>query len=433
MSHDPFDHGAFWDAYSATWERDVGAPGAHDALGSEWSTPEVTGRVLRRFAFPYLHPEAAVLEIGPGSGKFSRLLVERCRSLTLADISRSMLARANQACGGHAREVPIEDGHLDLPAGSFDFVLSYDVFLHLEAEEVFRYFAGANRVLRPGGVFTVHTSTFETRWGLHSFLLQIRDQRPRIGSRYGGRMYPLTDRIMRRFAEHSGFAAVDAETHSPSKDLLYAFRKVRPARPWNFLATPRLAGRLELSERVGGSDRRELYSGRDAATGTPQLLLLGEADDERIQAAARAAVPQHPFLAAPCGGEVADGFSVARYPGHEPVSLTRVPPVWPAKWLVGFAEGLLAAHEHGLAHGDVSARFIVRDAIDEGLRLVGLYEPHPEASAEVVRRDIGGLARLLRRARIERGRGLAQQLGASLLADPSTEELRRVAAVLRDW
>ncbi len=433
---DPFAHAEFWNGYSRRWDETVRPHIDGDILGEEWAPPDHTRYVFERFAAPYLRPDARVVEIGPGGGKFSRLLIERCRELVLVDISREMLARANRACGGRAREVLVEDGRLAaLETAGVDLVFSYDVFIHLESEEVLRYLAEVNRVLRQGGIFSIHTSNFESRWGLHSYLQQLGHGMHRIGSRYGGRMYPLTPTILRRLAEHSGFAVADRHANPKDKDILYALRKARPARLWTFLTSPELHGRFELCERFGGSDRHELVAALEVETGDKVVLALGDSADPALAAIGHAQVPDHPCLAAPAGWHEHGSIGIVRFPlacgrglSQQPSQDSRPPA---AAAFGKLLEGLLAAHAAGLTHGNLGPELIAETEDGTGLLLFGLAAPEPADAADLRARDIAAVGPMLEAAagRGDAPAGLAAAAG-ELASHPGAATLARITATL---
>jgi SAM-dependent methyltransferase len=94
-----------------------------------------------------LPPTAAVLELGPGTGKLTRLLVssfERVIAVEPDPEMRAMLAAACPAADGRhgrAEEIP-------LPAGSVDGVFAAEAFHWFDGD---RALAEIARVLRPGG------------------------------------------------------------------------------------------------------------------------------------------------------------------------------------------------------------------------------------------------------------------------------------------
>ena len=435
-----FLHGNFWDQYSQAWDQEVRPQIEGQILGEEWTSPERTEFVYRNFAEPFCDRQSKVVEIGPGGGKFSRRLVERCAELTLVDISADMLRRAGEACGGRARILHVEDGRLTaLDSDSIDLVFSFDVFIHLESEEVFRYFAEVNRVLRGGGIFSVHTSTFESRWGFHSYLQQFRDNSASIGSRYGGRMYPMSDGIVRRFIEHSGFEVVTSYSSRQDKDLIYVLRKVGPARVWDFVVnTPELSSRIELSERLGGSSQRELFSGLDIAAGKRVVFLLGDAGDPVLVSIAATEPPKAPGLLADGQFLEHGSFALASFPCQLPWTFD----AWleqdrgekaadPNTLLAQFAEALLLTHDQGLVHGELNPGSVIWDEADDVLCLVGLY-PAEEAAEELRLSDLRGLGRLLARAGVASDDEPLGQLLEELEESPSRETAEEMIAQLRD-
>src|SRR5262245_3369410 len=93
-------------------------------------------------------------EIGSGEGIVARVLARRCRSLECTDISRSFLAVAQETCREHKNVYfhLIEADFLDfLPARAFDFGYSFNVFVHLNAYDIFFYLRSVERLLKSGG------------------------------------------------------------------------------------------------------------------------------------------------------------------------------------------------------------------------------------------------------------------------------------------
>ena len=90
------------------------------------------------------------LDVGCGGGRWSRWLRERGATVVAIDPTPSMLETA-------ARLSPGVEFHrmsataIDLPAASFDLVMSVTVIQHLRPEEQERAAAAMVRVLRPGG------------------------------------------------------------------------------------------------------------------------------------------------------------------------------------------------------------------------------------------------------------------------------------------
>jgi 2-polyprenyl-3-methyl-5-hydroxy-6-metoxy-1,4-benzoquinol methylase len=97
-------------------------------------------------------PGSRVLEIGPGTGRFTRLLVEKAARVDVVDISQEMLAEVRQRVGSDRintinKSVYLIDD-LDL-YGDYDLALGMRVLPHLEEpQKALTVLAGA---VKPGG------------------------------------------------------------------------------------------------------------------------------------------------------------------------------------------------------------------------------------------------------------------------------------------
>ena len=103
-----------------------------------------------------IQPVSRGFEIGSGEGTVARILAAQCQSLDCNDISQSFLAKARANCAQYPNVSfhRIESEYLDhLPANSFDFGFSLNVFIHFNAYDVFHYLQSVKRILKPGGVF----------------------------------------------------------------------------------------------------------------------------------------------------------------------------------------------------------------------------------------------------------------------------------------
>jgi SAM-dependent methyltransferase len=107
--------------------------------------------------FDLVRPEAELLEIGCGIGRFAAALGPRVRHYLGIDVSYGMVEAARRRCAGLANVEIRHVGGRDLAefsAARFDAVLAIDVFPHLVASEpglAARHIAEAARVLKPGG------------------------------------------------------------------------------------------------------------------------------------------------------------------------------------------------------------------------------------------------------------------------------------------
>lgn len=107
-----------------------------------------------------------VLEVGPGTARFSIPLLQKNNRMTLVDISSGMLATARgniEAAGlGERVEAYIEQSVYQLPFddASFDHAISLNVFNHLERPgEALKQLA---RVIRPGSTLLVNYANLQS-------------------------------------------------------------------------------------------------------------------------------------------------------------------------------------------------------------------------------------------------------------------------------
>jgi len=93
-----------------------------------------------------------ILEIGCGTGAFSRLLARRAENVLAIDLSPEMIRRARERSALHTNIdfVTADVMTLDLPDGRFDCVATLTTMHHLPAEAALRKIRSA---LKPGGLF----------------------------------------------------------------------------------------------------------------------------------------------------------------------------------------------------------------------------------------------------------------------------------------
>jgi 2-polyprenyl-3-methyl-5-hydroxy-6-metoxy-1,4-benzoquinol methylase len=103
-------------------------------------------------------PGDEILDVGCGSGLYTRVLAERGARVVATEFAPTPLALAKRNVGELGRDVEfrLEDAQaLSLPAGRFDKVLLTEVIEHVP--DPARAVAEAARVLRPGGVLAIST------------------------------------------------------------------------------------------------------------------------------------------------------------------------------------------------------------------------------------------------------------------------------------
>ncbi|MFE5871891.1 class I SAM-dependent methyltransferase [Streptomyces roseifaciens] len=98
---------------------------------------------------------ADCLEIGPGYGATTRVLVRKVEKLSVVEADAEYAARLRTLFGERVDVVYGDGADIPFPEARFDSVACFTMLHHVPSlTEQDRLFAEAHRVLRPGGVFT---------------------------------------------------------------------------------------------------------------------------------------------------------------------------------------------------------------------------------------------------------------------------------------
>jgi SAM-dependent methyltransferase len=235
-----------WSDYARAWNladaRSVGGEGVR-FLGDEWTQenveitggtsyglPEEKARSLREhlkssLVDPFL-PRAPSegLEIGPGGGRATEVLLPKARVLHLLD-SVEMLDHLRRRFPDAAslRYHPMDGRTLpDLPGESLDFVFSFDTFVHFEPRLTYWYLKQMVPLLLPGGIGIVHYSDVLTPIGWRQFENDLQDN---IGGRSKFYAFGVMCRpLMRKFLDELGLRLI-AEPDVIPRDAVAVFEK----------------------------------------------------------------------------------------------------------------------------------------------------------------------------------------------------------------
>jgi SAM-dependent methyltransferase len=123
--------------------------GAEDVWN--WGSPAGRRRARRRAGFflEHLGPGTRALEIGCGTGHFTRLCAPSGAEITATDISETLLREARERTDAPNVTYAPADAHaLEFEDGGFDVVYGSSVLHHLDVD---RTLGELRRVLRPGG------------------------------------------------------------------------------------------------------------------------------------------------------------------------------------------------------------------------------------------------------------------------------------------
>jgi len=109
-------------------------------------------------ALPFLRPDSAVLEFGPGRGSWTKALLAyvpegRVETVDFLDVTSWLLP---ERYGGRLVCHQVESMDLDcVQDESFDFIWSFGVLVHLNSSQIAEVLSAARRKVRRGGV-SVH-------------------------------------------------------------------------------------------------------------------------------------------------------------------------------------------------------------------------------------------------------------------------------------
>ena len=170
-----------WEAYARRMAREQAQVG--DAwndpaqMGLDVDTPEdVVPYLDRTMIEPFFGTCDVLLEIGAGGGRFTEVLLPRCKKLIAVDTSPTMLDLLRERFAGDSRfECRLVDGRGlgRIADDSVDAAFSYGVFVHLQHWDIYHYLAELGRVLKPGGKALIQHSNLLSDLGWAKFEREV--------------------------------------------------------------------------------------------------------------------------------------------------------------------------------------------------------------------------------------------------------------------
>jgi SAM-dependent methyltransferase len=133
-----------------------------EIYGMHWGDPEAVqplAFVKKTYMTPYIRPESTGLEIGPGGGRWTQYLTKMKR-LYVVDYHQVMLDEIKWLTG-KPHITAIRNNGNDFPGvpdKAIDFLMSFDVFVHLDHDIIAAYLANMRRILKPDAVVLLHYS-----------------------------------------------------------------------------------------------------------------------------------------------------------------------------------------------------------------------------------------------------------------------------------
>jgi SAM-dependent methyltransferase len=143
------------------WDGEYAWSQGGDEWSAGWGGPDAQWHFtlwprLRQFL-----PASAILEIGPGHGRWTRYLLDYCESYVGVDLSEQSVDRCRRrfAAVEHV-EIQLTDGKSLAGVGdrSIDFAFSFDSLVHVEEDVLDGYLRELARALTPDGVAFLHHS-----------------------------------------------------------------------------------------------------------------------------------------------------------------------------------------------------------------------------------------------------------------------------------
>ena len=240
-----------WDYYASKWKPDVFQQSTDygiQHIGDEWTVEvENSGQnaygldhapssinfdqyISEQLLIPYLPSNPAEgLEIGPGGGRLTALLLKTTRTLHVAEPSKSMIQHLKNRFGNlSALQYHQTDGKT-LPAlrpESLDYVVSFDVFVHFEPRLIYWYLSQIQKLLKPGGTGIIHYSNVLTMPGWQLFEQQL--ERNVDGRTEYGAFGVMCPQLMTKFLEVLKLEISSVDVGVVPRDGVAVFHKSSP-------------------------------------------------------------------------------------------------------------------------------------------------------------------------------------------------------------
>ncbi len=164
------------------------------------------------------------LEIGPGGGRLSALLLKRTRQLNLVESSKEMISILKKRFKGEKSiQYFLNDGK-NLPHfEGLDYVFSFDVFVHFEPRLIFWYLKQIKTLLKKSGIGIIHYSDIRNKKIFPQFENSLpKNLIQRTDFAEFGVMCP---QIMETFLDRLDFEIIESDLKVIPRDSITVFRK----------------------------------------------------------------------------------------------------------------------------------------------------------------------------------------------------------------
>ena len=128
--------------------------------GEEWTvSAEWKKSLVDEVLLNYIKPGTAVLEIGPGAGRWTEILQPMARELFAVDVSAKALDLCKKRFPSATNIAFFLTRNANLgfiPDKTIEAIWSFDVFVHINPGDTDSYLSEFKRVLVPGGIAVIH-------------------------------------------------------------------------------------------------------------------------------------------------------------------------------------------------------------------------------------------------------------------------------------
>jgi phospholipid N-methyltransferase len=194
-------------------ERLYGRPRG-EIYGMHWGDPETVqplNFIKNSYVMPHVKPEGVGLEIGPGGGRWTQYLT-RMKRLYVVDYHKELLAEFSRAFKA-PNIISIQNNGSDFPGvpdGEIDFLMSFDVFVHLEPHLIEDYLNNMMRVLKGDAIVLLHYS-----------------DKTKIMAQINPGFAETTPEIMRHLVLSAGYEILQEDTTTMWHSSIIMFRPAR--------------------------------------------------------------------------------------------------------------------------------------------------------------------------------------------------------------
>jgi len=142
----------------------------NDILDKRWKNEDI---FFPTYLKPLLKSGIIALEVGPGTGRYTRHVVPYCHEIYLVDYSQYCCEFLREYFKGkEGIHIIHNEGEekLPVPDNTVDLVFSISTFVHLYLETIYWYFEESYRLLRRGGRALINYASMMDSHGYQFFL-----------------------------------------------------------------------------------------------------------------------------------------------------------------------------------------------------------------------------------------------------------------------